>query len=118
MFGVLGLNASATSRVIKNQGGDYDEMSVSLAAETGAPGGNFNGVSAIHYDKMTLIFTLVCGSQGKTGSGADPGKLFYIFQQEGGGDSTSCFNFAVRLRRSTSGSTSTYCFNFPPRVSL
>ena len=70
MFGVLGLNASATSRVIKNQGGDYDEMSVSLAAETGAPGGNCNGVSAIHYNKMTLIFTLVCGSQGQMGSRA------------------------------------------------
>ena len=42
-LGLLGLNASATARVISrksNDDDDDDDMSVSLVGETGAPGGN------------------------------------------------------------------------------
>ena len=38
-FGVLGVDASATARVISRRGNDDDEISI-LVEETGVPGGN------------------------------------------------------------------------------
>ena len=51
--GLLGLNASATAKVISRQWNDDDEMSVSLVEETGVPGGNLPTASIT--DKLSHI---------------------------------------------------------------